>query len=73
MPDLCRTCDRREQDFGGCRCQAFLLTQDAAATDPVCSLSAQRGIVDAILRDVNAVAPEAAKPDSEWLYRPNPA
>src|SRR5271155_3070578 len=73
MPDLCRTCDRREQDFGGCRCQAFLLTQDAAATDPVCSLSPQRGIVDAILRDVNAAAPDAAKPDPEWQYRPNPA
>ena len=76
MPDLCRTCDRRDQDFGGCRCQAFLLTQDAAATDPVCSLSAQRGVVDAILRDVNrsnAAAPEAAAPEPEWLYRPNPA
>jgi PqqA peptide cyclase len=77
MPALCRTCDRREQDFGGCRCQAFLLTHDSAATDPVCSLSAQRGIVDAILRDVNDVSkaiPETtAKPESEWLYRPNPA
>jgi hypothetical protein len=77
MPDLCRTCDRREQDFGGCRCQAFLLTHDSAATDPVCSLSAQRGIVDAILRDVNGVGkvvPEVTvNPAPEWLYRPNPA
>jgi pyrroloquinoline quinone biosynthesis protein E len=76
MPDLCRTCDRREQDFGGCRCQAFLLAHDAAATDPVCSLSPQRGIVDAILREVNAGAPgapTAPAAESEWLYRPNPA
>jgi pyrroloquinoline quinone biosynthesis protein E len=83
MPDLCRTCDRREQDFGGCRCQAFLLAHDASATDPICSLSPQRGIVDAILRDVNAAAPGAiapettargaATPPAEWLYRPNPA
>ncbi|MFF5078522.1 pyrroloquinoline quinone biosynthesis protein PqqE [Actinoplanes sp. NPDC000266] len=39
MPDPCRSCDLRELDFGGCRCQAFQLTGDAAATDPVCSLS----------------------------------
>jgi pyrroloquinoline quinone biosynthesis protein E len=39
MPDPCRSCDRREIDFGGCRCQAFQLTGDAARTDPVCHLS----------------------------------
>lgn len=39
MPDPCRSCDRRELDWGGCRCQAFLLTGDAGATDPACSLS----------------------------------
>jgi pyrroloquinoline quinone biosynthesis protein E len=39
MPDPCRTCERRTIDFGGCRCQAFHLTGDAAATDPACSLS----------------------------------
>ena len=49
MSDTCRTCDRRSIDFGGCRCQAFLLTGDAAATDPVCSRSPQRDIVDVIL------------------------
>jgi pyrroloquinoline quinone biosynthesis protein E len=45
----CRSCDRRGVDFGGCRCQAFLLTGDAAATDPVCSRSPQRDLVDVIL------------------------
>jgi pyrroloquinoline quinone biosynthesis protein E len=39
MPEPCRSCDRREIDFGGCRCQAFALTGDAAATDPACGLS----------------------------------
>jgi pyrroloquinoline quinone biosynthesis protein E len=39
MPEPCRSCERREIDFGGCRCQAFLLAGDAAATDPVCHLS----------------------------------
>jgi pyrroloquinoline quinone biosynthesis protein E len=39
MPEPCRSCDRRELDFGGCRCQAFALTGDATATDPACGLS----------------------------------
>ncbi|MEV6907297.1 pyrroloquinoline quinone biosynthesis protein PqqE [Amycolatopsis sp. NPDC051071] len=49
MSDTCRTCDRRSLDFGGCRCQAFQLTGDAAATDPVCSRSPRRDVVDLIL------------------------
>jgi pyrroloquinoline quinone biosynthesis protein E len=40
MPEPCRSCARREIDWGGCRCQAFLITGNAGATDPVCSLSA---------------------------------
>ncbi len=51
MSDTCRACDRRELDFGGCRCQAFLLTGDAAATDPVCHKSPDRGVVDLILAE----------------------
>jgi pyrroloquinoline quinone biosynthesis protein E len=39
MPEPCRSCDRRERDWGGCRCQALALTGDAAATDPACHLS----------------------------------
>ena len=39
MKEPCRTCPRREIDYGGCRCQAFALTGDAANTDPACSLS----------------------------------
>jgi pyrroloquinoline quinone biosynthesis protein E len=39
MQEPCRSCARREQDFGGCRCQAMLLAGDARATDPVCVLS----------------------------------
>ncbi|WP_020631256.1 pyrroloquinoline quinone biosynthesis protein PqqE [Amycolatopsis alba] len=49
MSDTCGTCERRAIDFGGCRCQAFQLTGDASATDPVCSRSPDRGIVDLIL------------------------
>ncbi|WP_020658745.1 pyrroloquinoline quinone biosynthesis protein PqqE [Amycolatopsis benzoatilytica] len=50
MSEPCRTCDRRETDFGGCRCQAFQLTGDAAKTDPVCSRSPDRDLVDLVLR-----------------------
>lgn len=44
MREPCRTCSRAGQDFGGCRCQAFLLTGDAENTDPVCSLSPQHAL-----------------------------
>ena len=39
MPELCRSCDRREIDWGGCRCQALALTGDARNTDPACHKS----------------------------------
>lgn len=42
MPEPCRSCDRREVDLGGCRCQAFLLAGDATATDPACARPASR-------------------------------
>jgi pyrroloquinoline quinone biosynthesis protein E len=79
MQEPCKTCDRRSKDLGGCRCQAFLLAGDAAATDPVCSLSPQRPKVDAILNTINSlgaglapsVEPSLTNPD--WLYRPNPS
>lgn len=49
MKDPCRTCDEKENDLGGCRCQAFMLTGDAEIADPVCSKSPYRQlIVDAI-------------------------
>src|SRR5919198_1701466 len=48
MREPCRSCPRREEDFGGCRCQAFLLTGDARAADPVCHLSPDHGLVHRI-------------------------
>jgi pyrroloquinoline quinone biosynthesis protein E len=47
MKEPCKTCDERHKDFGGCRCQAFLLTGDAANADPVCSKSPQHGLIEA--------------------------
>ncbi len=46
MSPTCRTCDRRALDLGGCRCQAFQLTGDASATDPVCSRSPDHALVE---------------------------
>lgn len=57
MPDPCRSCDRRELDFGGCRCQAFQLTGDAARTDPVCHLAPDHDLVAATVRTANADSP----------------
>ena len=45
MPEPCQGCARAEQDWGGCRCQAFALTGDAAATDPACSLSPHHALL----------------------------
>jgi pyrroloquinoline quinone biosynthesis protein E len=72
MQEPCKTCERREVDFGGCRCQALLLTGDAAATDPVCTLSPKRGDVDAILAAVNQPVLPVIDGKVEWVYRPNP-
>jgi pyrroloquinoline quinone biosynthesis protein E len=47
MPEPCRSCDRRGLDFGGCRCQAYHLTGDAAATDPACSLAPSHALIEA--------------------------
>lgn len=60
MPEPCRSCAFKEQDWGGCRCQALALTGDAAQTDPVCSLSPfHQRVTDAVH--------DAA--DGAWIYR----
>jgi len=50
MQEPCRSCDEKARDLGGCRCQAFMLAGDAAATDPVCAKSPRRGEVDKVIR-----------------------
>jgi pyrroloquinoline quinone biosynthesis protein E len=73
MQEPCKTCDRRKQDFGGCRCQALLLAGDAAATDPVCSLAPLRPKVDAIVSALNTAPSTGNFASPDWLYRPNPS
>lgn len=62
LPEPCRSCDRREIDFGGCRCQAFLLTGDPSATDPVCHLSPSHDVVEQIVH-------QAAREPDELQFR----
>ena len=84
MPEPCRSCDRRTEDFGGCRCQAFLLTGDAMVTDPACSLAPVHSIVESAVREANSNV-EIKQPVTAtsfvqlqklttdvWSYRTNP-
>jgi PqqA peptide cyclase len=85
MPEPCRSCDRRKEDFGGCRCQAMQLLGNAAATDPACHLSPDHPVMEDALRAALA-QPLPAQPTSVdsfrgfkqetaglWSYRVNPS
>ena len=65
MPDPCRSCEFREVDFGGCRCQAYLLTGDSANTDPVCEFSPMHQRVAEII----ARARQQEKPQQPLFFR----
>ncbi len=54
MREPCRSCPRKTQDFGGCRCQAFALTGAAENTDPVCTLSPRHDIILEALGETTA-------------------
>jgi pyrroloquinoline quinone biosynthesis protein E len=60
LPAPCRSCERRDIDFGGCRCQAFALTGDPNATDPVCHLSPHHHLVEELA---------AVRDDADYVYR----
>ncbi|MCP1200671.1 pyrroloquinoline quinone biosynthesis protein PqqE [Notoacmeibacter sp. MSK16QG-6] len=63
MQEPCQSCERRDIDFGGCRCQAMALAGDAAATDPVCVKSPLHGELQTL------AASAAHEPDTEFVYR----
>jgi pyrroloquinoline quinone biosynthesis protein E len=48
MQEPCRSCERKAEDFGGCRCQALALAGEAAACDPICSKSPHHSLIDEI-------------------------
>ncbi|MGH7044120.1 MAG: SPASM domain-containing protein, partial [Acetobacteraceae bacterium] len=62
MQEPCRSCPRREIDFGGCRCQAMALLGDAAATDPACDLSPHHALMAEI-------GEQDAATDTPYVYR----
>ncbi len=64
MKEPCRSCPEKEKDFGGCRCQAFMMTGDAANADPVCDKSPHH---QALLDDVERIGKIAAKEKSMGL------
>jgi pyrroloquinoline quinone biosynthesis protein E len=64
MPEPCKSCDRKTEDFGGCRCQALLVTGDVTATDPVCSLSPDHHLIESARSAAKAEMVEIA-----WSYR----
>jgi pyrroloquinoline quinone biosynthesis protein E len=63
MPEPCKSCEFKEVDFGGCRCQAFALTGDAGNTDPACTLSPHHD------RIFKVAAEEAAGNNNRFIYR----
>ena len=63
LPEPCKSCEFREVDFGGCRCQAFALTGDAGNTDPACTLSPMH---EQIFKQAEA---EAADNNNRFIYR----
>ncbi len=76
MPDPCRSCQFREVDFGGCRCQAALLTGNAAVTDPACSLSPYRRRLEQFVESVQGPTVNTSTselPLSALSFRQNPA
>ena len=66
MPKACLPCDLRHQDGGGCRCQAFALTGDAYATDPVCQWAPEHHLIEKAVQDANSKPVESSSP---LIYR----
>jgi PqqA peptide cyclase len=61
MKEPCSSCEHREQDLGGCRCQAFMLANDPAAADPVCVKSPQHALVTDAVARAAAIQPAQLK------------
>ena len=69
MQAPCRSCPEKVKDFGGCRCQAYLLTGDATNADPVCSKSPHHNVIEQAIKS----AKESGEPaHSQRVYFRNP-
>jgi pyrroloquinoline quinone biosynthesis protein E len=62
MKEPCRSCPEKTKDFGGCRCQAFMLTGDATQADPVCDLSPHHQMVVDMVEKADRGLPANVKP-----------
>jgi PqqA peptide cyclase len=70
MKEPCRSCPEKHRDFGGCRCQAYLLTGDAANADPVCELSPHHALVTAAVEQAERmVAGGGGQPSAPLMFR----
>ncbi len=67
LPEPCQSCAMREVDFGGCRCQAFLLTGEATRTDPVCTLAPDHERLQRLVQHAQTASSQAP-----LLMRTNP-
>lgn len=71
LPEPCHSCEFRELDFGGCRCQAALITGDAAVTDPACQFSPQREVLTRFVGLVQEESPSFGTNAEDLLFRQN--
>lgn len=69
MKEPCRSCDEKTRDFGGCRCQAYLLTGDATNADPVCSKSAHHQLIEEQVALAQQPKPDAEEVRPLLFYR----
>lgn len=68
MKEPCRSCDEKEKDFGGCRCQAYLLTGDMYLADPVCSKSPEHAVIQQAI-DSAKVTASLASDEKPLVFR----
>jgi pyrroloquinoline quinone biosynthesis protein E len=71
MKEPCRSCPEKVRDFGGCRCQAYLFTGDAANADPVCDLSPHHHLVTEAVERANrpGAAPKPRVEEKPLVFR----
>ncbi len=66
MKEPCASCEDKEKDLGGCRCQAFLLSQDPDVADPVCPKSPHHHLVESIVAAADTRAASGADAAAPW-------
>jgi pyrroloquinoline quinone biosynthesis protein E len=69
MKEPCRSCEEKTRDFGGCRCQAYLMTGDPANADPVCAKSPHHHLVDEAITQATMQAASQGADTQPLLFR----